>query len=176
MFANLHVLPMSWEALLGLTIQDGELLWLWFCICARPGLPSSIPGTCSGADLTFHQRVLVSGGRPRQHSELRPDLVQLLLLHLQQQTHPHQSSSEQLPGKSSHAPSSRGSSCPRAPQERDPGLQRRRSSQLGSEGRFTDADRSGPACLLFLPIPSLGANPLVLRPKTEDGTIRCWLK
>ena len=153
-----------------------ELLWLRFFICARPGLPSSIPGTCSGADLTFHQRVLVSGGRPRQHSELRPDLVQLFLLYLQQQTHLGQSSSEQPPGKSPHAPSSWGSWCPRAPQERDRGLQGRRSSQLGSEGRFTDADRSGPACLLVLPSPSLGANPLVLRPVTEGGTLHCWLK
>ena len=35
MFANLHVLPMSWEALLGLPIQDGELLWLLFALSNR---------------------------------------------------------------------------------------------------------------------------------------------
>ena len=44
-------------------------------------------GTYSGTGLTFHQRVLVSGRGSRQHPELRPDLVQLFLLHLPTSEH-----------------------------------------------------------------------------------------
>jgi hypothetical protein len=58
------------------------LLWLETLTCPHPGLPFSMVSACSGVNLTFHQRVLVCGRRPRQHPKLGPDLVQLFLFYL----------------------------------------------------------------------------------------------
>ena len=69
---------LSWD----LPVQDRRVALANGPRLPCPRLPSSAPGTWPAAKLTFHQGVLVSGGRSRQDSKLRPDLVQLLLLHL----------------------------------------------------------------------------------------------
>lgn len=141
--------------------------WLWFCICARPGLPS-IPGTCSGADLTFTARVLVSGGRPRQHSGAKADLVASPAPPAAADT-PASVQLRQLPGTSPHAPSSGAARVPGPP--KDVTLASSWGPKQPAEAEAGSRTLTIQALLVSFSsrFPPEGANPLVLRPRRKVG-------
>ena len=154
-------------------LRTGELLWLMALICAHPGLPSSILGTYSGTNLTFHQCVLVSGGRSRQHPELRPDLVQLFLLYLPTPDHTWVSQAQNSHlGKSyffTHA-ELLGELVLHGP--RGSVILASSGGEAANSGSRADSWMVTIQALLvffFLPIPYLGANSVFLRPLIEVG-------
>lgn len=166
---------MSWEALLGLPIQDESCFGFGsLSVLALVCLPlSQAPAQEPTSPFTS---VCLSVGEDRASTRSLGQILSSFSCSTCSSRHTWVSQAQSSRQGSLHMRQAPGSWCPRAPRERDPGLQRRQSSQLSSEGGFKDADRSGPACLLFLPIPSLGANPLVLRPVTEGETLHYWLK